>query len=60
MSCFFGLAVTCLFLPLNGFAGRVVVGAQENLMKARDERISLMNEVSPPPVLLLQSLSLVL
>lgn len=46
VSCFFGLAVTCLFLPLNHFAGKVVVGAQDNLMKARDERVSLMNEVS--------------
>ncbi|THU79589.1 ATP-binding cassette transporter [Dendrothele bispora CBS 962.96] len=44
-SCFFGLAVTCLFLPMNHFAGKVVVGAQDNLMKTRDERISLMNEV---------------
>ena len=45
VSCFFGLAVTCLFLPLNHFAGKIVVGAQDNLMKSRDERIALMNEV---------------
>lgn len=45
VSSFFGLAVTCLFLPMNHFAGKVVVGAQDNLMKARDERVSLMNEV---------------
>ncbi|KAH8087167.1 multidrug resistance-associated ABC transporter [Cristinia sonorae] len=45
VSCFFGLAVTCLFLPLNHFAGKIVVGAQDNLMKARDERVSLMNEI---------------
>ena len=45
VSCFFGLGVACLFLPLNHFAGKVVVGAQENLMKARDERVSLMNEI---------------
>ncbi|KAG6854494.1 hypothetical protein C0991_006096 [Blastosporella zonata] len=45
VSCFFGLGVTCLFLPLNHFAGKVVVGAQENLMKARDERVALMNEI---------------
>ncbi|PPQ81930.1 hypothetical protein CVT25_013778 [Psilocybe cyanescens] len=45
VSCFFGLAVTCLFLPMNHYAGKVVVGAQENLMKARDERVGLMNEV---------------
>ncbi|KAE9407953.1 ATP-binding cassette transporter [Gymnopus androsaceus JB14] len=45
ISCFFGLGVTCLFLPMNHFAGKVVVGAQDNLMKARDERQSLMNEI---------------
>ncbi|KJA25547.1 hypothetical protein HYPSUDRAFT_37542 [Hypholoma sublateritium FD-334 SS-4] len=45
VSCFFGLAVTCLFLPMNHYASKVVVGAQENLMKARDERVSLMNEI---------------
>ena len=37
--------MTCLFLPLNHFAGKVIVNAQDNLMKARDERVSLMNEV---------------
>jgi hypothetical protein len=41
-----GLAATCLFLPLNHYAGVVVVSAQEGLMKSRDERVSLMNEVS--------------
>ena len=45
VSCLFGLLVTCLFLPLNHFAGKVIVNAQDNLMKARDERVSLMNEV---------------
>ncbi|KAG9126425.1 hypothetical protein FRC07_003485 [Ceratobasidium sp. 392] len=45
VSCFFGLAVTCLFLPLNHFASKVVIDAQDNLMKARDERVALMNEV---------------
>ncbi|EIW54849.1 ATP-binding cassette transporter [Trametes versicolor FP-101664 SS1] len=45
VSCFLGLAVTCLFLPMNHFAGKVVVGAQDNLMKARDERVALMNEI---------------
>lgn len=63
VSSFFGLAVTCIFLPLNHYAGKVVVGtlvsyishssrcdemalgAQDNLMKARDERTALMNEV---------------
>lgn len=45
VSCFFGLAVTCLFLPMNHFAGKIVVRCQDNLMKARDERVALMNEV---------------
>ncbi|KAI6040937.1 P-loop containing nucleoside triphosphate hydrolase protein [Pisolithus marmoratus] len=45
VSCFIGLAVTCLFLPLNHFGGKVVVRAQENLMKTRDERVALMNEI---------------
>ncbi|KAF9788298.1 multidrug resistance-associated ABC transporter [Thelephora terrestris] len=45
VSCLFGLLVTCLFLPLNHFAGKVIVNAQDNLMKARDERVSLMNEI---------------
>ncbi|KAF8649184.1 hypothetical protein AX16_005982 [Volvariella volvacea WC 439] len=44
-SCFFGLAVVCLSLPLNHWAGKIIVGAQDNLMKARDERVALMNEV---------------
>ena len=51
-SAFWGLAVTCLFLPLNHFAGSVVVGAQDNLMKARDERVALMNEVRFTPTTL--------
>ncbi|EPQ52410.1 hypothetical protein GLOTRDRAFT_26339, partial [Gloeophyllum trabeum ATCC 11539] len=45
VSCFIGLAVTCLFLPMNHFAGKVVVHAQDNLMKTRDERVALMNEI---------------
>lgn len=45
VSSFIGLAVTCLFLPLNHFAGKVVVKAQDGLMEARDERVALMNEV---------------
>ncbi|KAF8609600.1 multidrug resistance-associated ABC transporter [Ceratobasidium sp. AG-I] len=45
ISCFFGLAVTCLFLPMNHFASKVVIDAQDNLMKARDERVALMNEL---------------
>lgn len=51
--------MTCLFLPLNHLAGKVVVGAQENLMKARDERVSLMNEVCTSNQLLVLPLNLV-
>ncbi|KDQ21679.1 hypothetical protein BOTBODRAFT_26106 [Botryobasidium botryosum FD-172 SS1] len=45
VSCFFGLTVTCLFLPLNHWASKFVISAQDNLMKSRDERVSLMNEI---------------
>ena len=31
VSCFFGLAVTCLFLPMNHYAGKVVVGESTEL-----------------------------
>ena len=30
---------------MNHYASKVVVVAQDNLMKARDERVALMNEV---------------
>ena len=30
---------------MNHFAGKIVVSAQDNLMRARDERVALMNEV---------------
>lgn len=45
VSCFYGLAVLALFLPLNHISGKVVVKTQDNLMKSRDERVSLMNEI---------------
>ncbi|KAG9019050.1 hypothetical protein FRB90_007006 [Tulasnella sp. 427] len=45
VSSLFGLAVTCLFLPVNHFASKIVIKAQDNLMKSRDERVSLMNEI---------------
>jgi len=52
--CTLGLSITCLrvyrilavFLPLNHYASKIVVRAQDSLMKSRDERVSLMNEVS--------------
>ena len=49
VSCFIGLAAICLFLPLNHYGGKVIVNAQENLMKTRDERVALMNEVCCGP-----------
>ncbi|KIP06804.1 hypothetical protein PHLGIDRAFT_106557 [Phlebiopsis gigantea 11061_1 CR5-6] len=45
VSCFYGLALTFIFLPLNHFAGSLMVGTEEKLMKARDERVGLMNEI---------------
>ncbi|KZO97554.1 multidrug resistance-associated ABC transporter [Calocera viscosa TUFC12733] len=45
VSSLLGLAVSVLFLPLTHMASKVVVYAQDNLMKARDERVSLMNEL---------------
>ena len=30
---------------MNHLAGKIVVEAQDNLMKARDERVALMNEI---------------
>jgi len=30
---------------MNHYAGKVVVVAQDSLMKARDERVALMNEI---------------
>lgn len=44
VSSLFGLLATALFLPLNHLASKIVVTAQDNLMKARDERTALMNE----------------
>ncbi|KAL5480838.1 hypothetical protein ACEPAI_9778 [Sanghuangporus weigelae] len=40
-----GLAVACLFLPINNYAGRIIVRVQEKLMRVRDERVTIMNEV---------------
>ncbi|KAJ3540055.1 hypothetical protein NM688_g6278 [Phlebia brevispora] len=45
VSCFYGLAMIVLSSPLNHYGGKIVVGAQESLMKTRDQRVSLMNEI---------------
>ncbi|BEI79510.1 hypothetical protein CcaverHIS002_0100390 [Cutaneotrichosporon cavernicola] len=44
-SALIGLLTTLLCLPLSHFASKVVVRSQEGLMKARDQRTALMNEV---------------
>ncbi|WWD20306.1 hypothetical protein CI109_104782 [Kwoniella shandongensis] len=45
VSALYGLLTAILSLPLNHFASKVVVRAQENLMKTRDQRTALMNEI---------------
>lgn len=40
-----GLLTTLLCLPLSHLASKVVVNAQEGLMKTRDQRTALMNEI---------------
>ena len=35
VSCFVGLAVTCLFLPMNHYAGKVVVGTLPSYMSSK-------------------------
>ncbi|KAG8803549.1 hypothetical protein FRC16_004675 [Serendipita sp. 398] len=45
ISAFWGLAASLLFIPVNHWASKVVVKAQDDLMKARDERVALMNEI---------------
>ncbi|WWC73697.1 uncharacterized protein I206_107669 [Kwoniella pini CBS 10737] len=44
-SALYGLLTALLSLPLNHFASKIVVRAQENLMKTRDQRTALMNEI---------------
>ncbi|KAH6918109.1 ATP-binding cassette transporter [Coprinopsis sp. MPI-PUGE-AT-0042] len=40
-----GVGVMLVFLPLNHLTMKTFMGVQGNLMKARDERMSLMNEI---------------
>ena len=49
-----------VFLPINHYASKVVVKAQDNLMKSRDERTSLMNEVTDSSELPTSSMRLIL
>ncbi|KAL7425146.1 hypothetical protein Q5752_000834 [Cryptotrichosporon argae] len=45
VSAIFGLLTIILCIPLNHFASKVVVTTQDNLMKTRDQRTALMNEI---------------
>ncbi|KAI8640841.1 P-loop containing nucleoside triphosphate hydrolase protein [Parasitella parasitica] len=44
-SCFLGLIVMIIVLPLNHFNAKMFAKTQDKLMEARDKRVSLMNEV---------------
>lgn len=44
-SCLLGVAVMVLLLPVNHYNARMFTETQDRLMKARDRRLSLMNEV---------------
>ncbi|KAJ7779182.1 multidrug resistance-associated ABC transporter [Mycena metata] len=44
-SCFVGLAATMICLPLQHFTGNIIFRTQKALMKAKDERITLTNEI---------------
>ncbi|CDH57434.1 abc bile acid [Lichtheimia corymbifera JMRC:FSU:9682] len=45
VSCFTGLGVMVLALPLNHYNAQLFAKTQDRLMDARDKRVSLMNEV---------------
>ncbi|KAJ7176827.1 hypothetical protein C8R46DRAFT_44959 [Mycena filopes] len=45
ISCFVGLAATMICLPLQHFTGNMIFRTQSALMKAKDERITLTNEI---------------
>jgi hypothetical protein len=44
-SALYGLLAAILCVPINHFASNIVITAQDNLMKARDQRVGLMAEV---------------
>lgn len=44
-SCFLGLLVMVVVLPLNHYNAKMYTKTQDRLMEARDKRVSLMNEV---------------
>ena len=45
LSCFMGLSVMIICLPINHFNAKLLAKTQDQLMTARDKRVSLMNEV---------------
>ncbi|RUS27682.1 P-loop containing nucleoside triphosphate hydrolase protein, partial [Jimgerdemannia flammicorona] len=45
LSCFVGLLVMIVTLPINHYTAKSFAKTQERLMEARDKRVSLMNEV---------------
>ena len=45
LSCFMGLSVMIICLPINHFNAKIFAKTQDQLMDARDKRVSLMNEV---------------
>ncbi|KAJ7220715.1 multidrug resistance-associated ABC transporter, partial [Mycena pura] len=45
ISCFVGLGATLVCLPLQHFTGKIIIRTQSALMTAKDERITLTNEI---------------
>ncbi|KAI7896256.1 P-loop containing nucleoside triphosphate hydrolase protein [Mucor mucedo] len=45
VSCFYGLLIMIVILPINHFNAKIFSKTQDRLMEARDKRVSLMNEV---------------
>ncbi|QRW11566.1 ABC transporter [Ceratobasidium sp. AG-Ba] len=44
-SCFFGLLVAIILIPVNHYGSQFVVASQDRLMGSRDQRVALMNEI---------------
>ncbi|KAH9475078.1 ABC transporter 7 [Psilocybe cubensis] len=45
MSSAIGLSTLLFIIPINQLTGRTLISTQENLMKTRDERVGVMNEI---------------
>lgn len=48
VSCFVGLGATLVCLPMQHFVGKIIIRNQSALMRAKDERVTLTNEVPNP------------